>query len=104
MWIFLNDAFLSIVSDRADSSQLLVRARCRGDIERVFPAAEIIGNAGTDYRYRAYLPRQQVMDTVSKRIKEIDYDNFKRTVHERDRHTAYFEVWDSMYRFQEKNR
>ena len=32
MWIYLNDAFLSIVADRDDPSRLLVRGRFAGDI------------------------------------------------------------------------
>ena len=39
MWIFLHDAFLSIVDKGGDGSTLLARARQAGDLERVFPEA-----------------------------------------------------------------
>ena len=38
MWVFLSDAFLSIVAHRDDPDALLVRARRQGDIECVFHA------------------------------------------------------------------
>jgi hypothetical protein len=60
MWIFLSDAFLSVVADKADPSgeRLLVRARRSGDIERVFPEAAVFSVAGADYAFRAWLPRR----------------------------------------------
>jgi hypothetical protein len=36
MWVFLSGAFLSIVQDKQKPERLVVRARRRGDIERVF--------------------------------------------------------------------
>ena len=45
MWIFLNNAFLSIVDKGGDGSTLLVRARRKDDIGRVFP--EVIWHAET---------------------------------------------------------
>jgi len=40
MWIYMNNAFLSIVQDDDVPGMLLVRARRSGDIESVFPDAE----------------------------------------------------------------
>jgi hypothetical protein len=59
MWICLSDAFLSIV-DKGDPTHatLLVRARRAGDIERVFPEAEVSAKGGSDYAFRARLPRR----------------------------------------------
>ena len=42
MWLCLNDAFLSIVALPGHPDELLVRARIAGDIERLFPAAQVI--------------------------------------------------------------
>lgn len=102
MWICLNDAFLSIVAVKGDDERLLVRARRAGDIERVFPQAEVLVGAGTDYRYRAFLPRSTVSDEITARIKSIDYTNFKGSVKESDRHDAYMEFWGVMYHFQRR--
>ncbi len=105
MWIFLTDSFLSIV-DKGDQagSTLLVRARRQGDIERVFPEAKVIEGAGTDYRYRARIPRSQVADAIAEAVRTIDYGNFKNQVAENDRHDAYYDVWRTMNRFQETPR
>lgn len=100
MWIFLSDSFLSIV-DKGDPSgeTLLVRARRRGDIEAVFPNAEVIENAGTDYRYRARIDREQVAQAIAKQVRTLTYQNFKATVQDGDRHRAYMDTWQAMMRF-----
>ncbi len=98
MWIFLNNAFLSIVAHRDKPDLLLVRARAEGDIERTFPDAETCPVA--DYRYRAELPRQEVATAIAERVSGIDYDNFKGSVQETDRHDAYLHVWSAMFSFQ----
>jgi hypothetical protein len=103
MWVFLSGSFLSIV-DKDDNSGLsvLVRARKKGDIERVFPAATVIEGAGSDYQYRARIEREEVALRMANEVRSIKYPNFKSTVKERDRHDAYMHVWESMYRYQLK--
>ena len=102
MWIVLNDAFLSVVSKRGSQTQLLVRARVRGDIERVFCDAEVFEDVDADYRYRSYIDRQVVSEVISDSISKIDYDNFKNSVSKDDRKrlNAYINVWESLYRMQ----
>ncbi|WP_020565160.1 hypothetical protein [Methylosarcina fibrata] len=101
MWLFTNNSFLSIV-DKGDPSgkTLLVRARCAGDIERLFPEAKIQVGGGTDYRYRARIDREEVATVMADSIRNIDYRNFKSTVSDPDRHEAYMDVWSAMYAFQ----
>ncbi len=36
MWIFLNNSFLSIVENRDNKEELLVRSRIKGDIYKKF--------------------------------------------------------------------
>ncbi len=96
MWIFLNDSFLSIVANRDLSGVLLVRARKAGDIEAVFPDASVRKGEGTDYRFRADVPAEQVAAALTRRVNAIDYTNFKDSVSGRNRHDAYFEVWEVM--------
>lgn len=50
MWICLKNSFLSVVADRENKERLLVRARRTGQIERVFPAAKVLANAGKDLK------------------------------------------------------
>jgi len=100
MWIFLNDAFLSIVADRKNPARLLVRARKLGDIERVFPTAIVNVTPTADYLYRAFLPRADVAHAIVERLSKIDYPNFKDSVINPERHDDYFDVWLTMYRKQ----
>lgn len=103
MWIFLNDAFLSIVADR-NSERLLVRARLKGDIERTFPGSTVVEDAGTDYRFRTWLDRKTVTDVLHNKVEEINYPNFKGSVRDDTRHTTYMDVWNVMHKAQERAR
>lgn len=102
MWIFLPDSFLSIV-DKGDASgrTLLVRARRAGEIERVFPGAEVVEGGGSDYRYRARIDRSEVADRVAQAVRDIDFPNFKGAVKGADRKASYTEVWQAMHRYQQ---
>lgn len=104
MWLCLNNSFLSIVSHYDDPSKLLVRSRVAGHIEAVFPDAKVYERKGSDYAFRADVPRQQVADAISKRLMTIDYTNFKNSVQDHDLHDAYAGFWSIMYRLQDKLR
>ena len=99
MWIFLNDAFLSVVADK-DPDCLLVRGRIKGDIERVFPGYLVLENEGTDYRFRTVVPRRLVADRLSDMAEDISYKNFKGSVKDKVRHDAYLRCWANMEAWQ----
>ena len=80
MWVYLTEAMLSIVAHRTRPEHLLVRARLPGDIERVFPGADVSETPQADYRFRATVPRAAVADALARAAREIDYDNFKATL------------------------
>lgn len=101
MWLFLNDAMLSIVQKPDDKDTLTVRARIKGDIEAVFPDAKVVEGEGTDYRFRAKVPRVVVARAMADRVMSLSYGNFKSSVKNRHRHDAYMDVWDVMYGCQE---
>ena len=102
MWICLNDSFLSVV-DKGDPTHttLMVRARRAGDIERVFPEATVSSAGGSDYAFRARLPRERVAARIAEAVRGIDYANFKATVTERRRHDVYMEIWSALARDQD---
>lgn len=101
MWIMLNNTFLSIVNKGDGSGRaLLVRARCAGDIERVFPAAEVVEGAGTDYAFRARIEREQVAQALADQVRAIDYDNFKNSTDDPALRSAYGRVWMTMLELQ----
>ncbi|MCP9850776.1 hypothetical protein [Cyanobium sp. Morenito 9A2] len=104
MWIFLNDAFLSVVADREDpkGERLLVRARRQGDIERVFPEASVFSVDGADYAFRAWVPRQRVAEAMAARVGEIDYPNFKNAIHDTAYHDAALSAWSAMHAYQSR--
>lgn len=103
MWIFLSDAFLSVVAERDKPSgpRLLVRARRQGDIERVFPDAESFSVAGADYAFRAWLPRQRVAEVMQQQVQAITYPNFKDSIRDYAYHDAALAAWSAMHSFQE---
>lgn len=104
MWIFINDAFLSIVADEGDKRRLLVRARKKGDIEAVFTVLrhrpEISHTPEHDYAYRAFIPKSIVARVVAKEVQSIDYTNFKNSVENEGRHNVYLQVWTAMKNWQ----
>jgi hypothetical protein len=107
MWIFLNDGFISVVKDKHNFGKLLVRARFKGDIERIFPTAEVREGEGTDYRFRASIHAELVASTIAVRLNVINYPNFKNSVlttkdeYRQLRSDAYADVWEQMYKHQD---
>lgn len=100
MWICLNNAFLSVVDKAKKPGHLLVRARVPGHIEAVFPDAVVEESTNTDYRYRAEVSRLGVVNALGRVISEMDYPNFKASVHDKPLHDAYMGVWHVMERLQ----
>ncbi|MEZ0325019.1 MAG: hypothetical protein ACAH95_03870 [Fimbriimonas sp.] len=97
MWIFQNEAFLSIVAERGSTGRLLVRSRVEGDIQRALPHAEVFEDLSADYRYRAFVSKEDLKAALSKAVDDIDYDNFKKSVPDHQRHKAYMKVWQAMF-------
>ena len=97
MWIFTSKSFISVVQKPGDTDLLTVRARIKDDIENVFPDAKVEANKGTDYKYRAKVPREAVAKALHDQAMSVDYANFKSTVKTKKRHDAYMSVWSAMY-------
>ncbi len=107
MWIFTPLGFFSVVGHRDRPDTLLVRARCREDLERLrdrhLPGIELHENAGSDYRWRAFVARREWETAAAALAAGIDYPNFKEAVADRqgrDRAALYHDVWAVMYRLQ----
>ena len=102
MWIVLNKSFLSIVKNRNNENQLLVRARVKGDIEKVFEDADVFEDENADYKYRSYISRENVANVISYELLKIDYDNFKSSVSKDEMHRshAYMNVWSALNKLQ----
>ena len=103
MWLFTSKSFLSVVSDKENPTgdRLLVRSRIVGDIDEVFPSADVIETPNADYRFRAWLPRSRVAVALSQYVEELDYTNFKNSVEDQNRIRPLMRVWRTMYEHQE---
>lgn len=104
MWIFTNKSFLSIVAHKDDPSIRLVRARCKGDIEAVFPDEDVFEDATADYRYRALIPVDEVAFVIGLQVFDMDYTNFKNSIPDDkpDYHNACLRVWQILYSLQKR--
>ena len=74
MWIVLNNSFLSIVKNRNNENQLLVSARVKGDIEKVFEDADVFEDENADYKYRSYISHLVV--GLIKKLAKISFSTF----------------------------
>ncbi len=101
MWVFLNNAYLSIVRHRDQPSHLLVRARNKGDIEAVFPYVSTYTDPSADYLFRAIIHEHEVADAIKEAVLDIDYDNFKNSITNDEYHVACLRVWATMNAYQQ---
>lgn len=102
MWVFLNNSFLSIVENRNNKEELLVRSRVRGDIDKIFPNSNIFEIENSDYKYRTYIKKIEVSEKIREIVTNINYDNFKNSIPKSEdlRHSSYLNVWNEMRKLQ----
>jgi len=98
MWLFLPDAFISVVQDRDNADQLIVRGRLPGDIERVFPGADVLKTPDADYLYRVSVTRRQLRAALMRAVDDLTYTNVKGAILPGDhlRHGAMLRCWSAM--------
>ena len=101
MWLFTKRGFFSIVQHKDDPNLLLVRSRVKGDIEEYWPWAIVKEDEGSDYRYRAFMPRFEVVNRLGNIAHDIDYPDFKASVDDTRRMSWYYQVWEAMSDMQE---
>ena len=106
MWLFTTQGFYSVVAHRRDPDRLLVRARAREDLEALrdqIPDLRIASDRTADYRWRAVVTRAEWVAAIAQLATEIDYDNFKSSVADRqgiERERLYMRVWAEMRKLQ----
>ena len=101
MWLMSPRGFVSIVRKDCPPGHLLVRSRRRECLEALFPDADVVENAGTDYQFRAVIPQLDVINVVSRELIELDYPNHKGATKDDALHDAYMSVWSAMARLQD---
>jgi hypothetical protein len=106
MWVLTTRGFFSVVAHRDDASLVLVRARVEDDLlalRDLAPGLEPWRDGGTDYPWRAELPRDEWSRVAAALAAEIDYDNFKNAIADRqgyDRAHVYSDVWAVLRRLE----
>jgi hypothetical protein len=107
MWLFIKDAFVSIVEANGEPDMVLVRARCKKHLETFLPAHKkaITDDQDRDYRFRVKAPKAVVAERISKYVlEELTYGNFKgaQDYKDRDWTRALHDVWGVMYGLQSR--
>lgn len=99
MWLLIPEGFYSIVK-KSDDDRLCVRARVEEDLARLrthfMPTlTETLETPGGDYRYRAWISRQDFARGMAEIAQRLDYGNFKNEVgaSDPDRAQTYSHVW-----------
>ena len=101
MWVALTEGWLSIVAHRDKPDHLLVRARNPKHITSTFPDAEMYTLTSADSPFRADVPREDVIEFMSRRLEHMTYDNFKNTIDKQDYgyREAATSIWTVMYQY-----
>src|SRR5687767_10298861 len=102
MWLFTPQGFYSVVAHRRDADKLLVRARVREDLDALreqIPGLRIFSDQAADYRWRAVVTRAEWVAALAQLAEDLNYDNFKSTVAERQGHErsrVYEYIWGEL--------
>ncbi len=112
MWVASKIGFFSVTISKEDGPAQF-RARVYGDLDelRAFLSEKGIALSETltiptaDYRYRAFLDRDQLSAVFGALAETINYSNFKGEIGasptQRHKLGAYHDVWEVLYRLQE---
>lgn len=110
MWLFCKSGFFSAVAHRDNPGTIHLRARFRGDLERLCAAhgldpAAIAETPAADYRFRMDLPQADWARVAAAEAAAIDYPNFKAATHDgTSRDAAYLGAWCALRAGQDRAR
>jgi len=96
MWLFTSRGFVSVVQDRDNNDNLLVRARVRDHLQALLPQAIVTETLDSDYRYRVNVKKKIVAKLFADQVDAICYPNFKDSIVDPDYHSACLKVWGVM--------
>lgn len=104
MWLFTPKGFISVVADKndPDGPRLLVRARSLHHLTSVLGdyIDQPFSVPGSDYAWRAWIRRKDLISITEQLIHSMDYSNFKNAIEENAYHDACLDVWGAMYMYQ----
>lgn len=106
MWVASKIGFFSIV--HKDDHLFHVRARTRGDIERLCratntPVDRVVVTPESDYRYRIVVQGNGISRVFNALQSSITYRRFRTQIsdnHQRDKIPVYSGFWDAMRAYQ----
>ena len=100
MWVFTKNGFFSAVQNNQDSSLIHVRARFKGDLEKLCKAygldPDVKSTPENDYPFRMDFTREKWAEIMSEEARKIDYTNFKGSILADSgpvRERVYLDVW-----------
>lgn len=101
MWLFTKSGFFSAVQHRQSADVILLRARFKGDLEKLFETywieSKVEKTPCADYPFRACIQRKTWERIVAAEASKIDYDNFKAAAHDgTPRDDALMRCWSAM--------
>jgi hypothetical protein len=102
MLIFTKNSCLSIVADRNEPRRWIVRAYFEGDIERFAPNVQVIARPDSQFRYRAFVDKDEVIGRLLDAANAIEYDEFGTAVDGEARKQTYTSLAATMRRGQGK--
>lgn len=103
MWVFLRSGFYAVKAydpqkggQAFDEPYVVVRARVRRDLEELVDRHDLVTEiqdlVHADYRYHAWIPRNEWARVLHDEALDVTYTNFKSSVPD-DRHDIYLSVW-----------
>ncbi len=105
MWLFTKDGFFSVVQKphQVGTEMITIRSRDKKDLLNFLQKValkpdRLLTTPHADYECRVDVPKSLWAGYLAKCAEEIDYDNFKHMVEERDQERAhiYLGVWSAM--------
>ena len=102
MWIFCKLGFFSAVQHRDKPDTLLVRGRFSGDLDRLLNSlspedrelcSPVTETPNAHYLYRMEMPKHVFAKVAAEIAEEIDYNIFRKTVHEGNRSPRDLAYW-----------
>ena len=98
MWVFTNHGFYSIVKILDTNPQeFWIRSRRKEHLTTYFSEERIIYSHATDYQYRVTINKEELIDIFTHLPEEINYTNFKDSIHDKELKDAAHYVWHDIY-------
>lgn len=100
MWVVTNKGFASIVAHRTEKNVFIIRARNPEVFGDFFNKKEIVSTTDSDYRFRVFASKGKMHRFLSYCAEQVDYDNFKNSIKDKDVKDMAMKIWNAAYTLQ----